>query len=254
MHVDWQGGWAPSFAEGEQRRFIRPRTADWHSYASGNTCRGYRFGSGDPILARVYNKTAERAKRSDEGYAAVLVARHGSTFDPGRDVWRLEFELHREALASLKLAKIAKLAPESDAEDADADIEAELSAEELPHVGTLPKLFAHLDAIFLHLSYHWLRLVVPSGGSVRSRWPLDPTWALLPHLGTASLGVRSGGCGVAAPTRCARRRTGRAVGGAQSTAQPHGGWRPCIARCRRRRGGSCIPAAAARKHGAAGGT
>jgi hypothetical protein len=89
------------------------------------------------------------------------------------DVWRLEFELHREAVTSLKLA------PESDAEDTEADIEAELSAEELPHVGTLPKLFAHLDAIFQHLSYHWLRLVTPSATQVRARWPLDPTWALL---------------------------------------------------------------------------
>jgi hypothetical protein len=89
------------------------------------------------------------------------------------DVWRLEFELHREAVTSLKLA------PESDAEDTDADIEAELSAEELPHVGTLPKLFAHLDAIFQHLSYHWLRLVMPSATQVRARWPLDPTWTLL---------------------------------------------------------------------------
>jgi 3-oxoacyl-ACP reductase-like protein len=85
----------------------------------------------------------------------------------------LEFELHREAVTSLKLA------PESDAEDTEADIEAELSAEELPHVGTLPKLYAHLDAIFQHLSYHWLRLVSPSATQVRARWPLDPTWALL---------------------------------------------------------------------------
>ncbi len=179
LHVDWQGGWAPSFAEGEQRRFIRPRTADWHPYISGNTCRGYRFGSGNPILARVYNKTAERAKRADEGYAALLTARNGDRFDPAKEVWRIELELHREALASLKLSKIVKLAPESDAEDEDADVEAELSAEELPHVGSLPRLFAHLDAIFQHLSSHWLRLVVPASGSVRSRWPLDPTWALL---------------------------------------------------------------------------
>ena len=48
------------------------------------------------------------------------------------DVWRLEFELHREAVTSLKLA------PESDAEDTDADIEAELSAEELPMSARCP--------------------------------------------------------------------------------------------------------------------
>jgi len=173
LHLDWQGGWAPSFADGEERRFIRPRNAQWHPYLVGNHCQGYRFGTGNPVMARIYDKTAERAKRADESYAALLAARNGDRFDRAKHVWRLEFELHREAVASLKLA------PESDAEDTDADIEAELSAEDLPHVGTLPKLFAHLDAIFQHLSYHWLRLVVPAAGTVRSRWPLDPTWVRL---------------------------------------------------------------------------
>jgi len=173
LHVDWQGGWAPSFADGEERRFIRPRNAHWHPYLVGNRCQGYRFGTGNPVMARIYDKTAERAKRADDGYAVLLAQRHGARYDPSRDVWRLEFELHREAIASLKLA------PESDAEDTEADVDAELSAEDLPHVGTLPKLFAHLGAIFAHLSYHWLRLVVPSSGAGRSRWPLDPTWATL---------------------------------------------------------------------------
>ena len=112
-------------------------------------------------------------RRSDDILLQERAAASGIPYDPEVDVWRLEFELHREAVTSLKLA------PESDAEDTDADIEAELSAEELPHVGTLPKLFAHLDAIFQHLSYHWLRLVTPSATQVRARWPLDPTWALL---------------------------------------------------------------------------
>ena len=86
------------------------------------------------------------------------------------DAWRLEFELQREAIASLKLA------PEWDVEDTDADIEAELLAEDVPNVGALPRLFAHLDAIFQRLSYHWLRLATPSETQVRSRRPLDPTW------------------------------------------------------------------------------
>jgi|GEM_PF-484750 len=176
LHIDWQGGFIPSYSAGEERRFIRPRRTLWHPFNEGNTCLGYRFGSGNPLMARIYNKTAERKKRHDESYG-VLLQKHttglGIPYDPELDVWRLEFELHREAIASFKLA------PESDAEDTEADIEAELSAEDLPNVGTLPKLFAHLDAIFQHLSYHWLRLVTPSATQVRARWPLDPTWALL---------------------------------------------------------------------------
>jgi hypothetical protein len=147
-------------------------------------------------MARIYNKTTECRRRHDESYATLLAARNGERFEPSLDVWRLEFELKREALSSLKLAA------ELDTEDADADIEAELSAEELPHVGTLPKLFAHLDAIFQHLSYHWLRLVQPARGRVRSRWPLDPTWQALraefaitaaaPQLDASSLAVVRG--------------------------------------------------------------
>jgi len=176
LHIDWQGGFVPTYSAGEERRFIRPRRTLWHPFNEGNTCQGYRFGSGKPLMARLYNKTAERKKRHDESYGVLLqerAAASGIPYDPTVDVWRLEFELHREAVASLKLA------PELDAEDTDADIEAELSAEDLPNVGTLPKLFAHLDAIFQHLSFYWLRLVTPSDIQVRARWPLDPTWALL---------------------------------------------------------------------------
>src|SRR5262245_11913512 len=176
LHIDWQGGFVPTYSAGEERRFIRPRRTLWHPFNEGNTCLGYRFGSGKPLMARLYNKTAERKKRHDESYGVLLqerAAANGMPYDPALDMWRLKFELHREAVTSLKLA------PESDAEDTDADIEAELSAEDLPNVGTLPKLFAHLDAIFQHLSYHWLRLVTPSATKVRARWPLDPTWTLL---------------------------------------------------------------------------
>jgi hypothetical protein len=173
LHIDWQGGFIPTFSEGEEWRFIRRRSLLWHPYIVGTTCQGYCFGSGDSLMVRNYNKTAE-CRRHDESYAALVAARNGEGFDPTRDVWRLEFELKREALASLKL--VAEL----DTEDSEADIEAELSAEELPHVGTLPKLFAHLDAVFQHLSYHhWLRLAQPSRGWVRSRWPLDSSWSLL---------------------------------------------------------------------------
>ncbi len=204
VHIDWQGGFTPRFAEGEVRRFIKPRRLHWHPYFEGTSCTGYRFGEGD-ILARVYNKTVQCQSRHDDSYTALLEARneevqralllalvaglagyatlafasaaYGRLYDPSQPVWRLEFQLRREGMTGYKL-----LAPEADTDDAEAleaEAEADVSAEDLPHIGTLPKLFAHLDALFQHLSYHWLRLVVPAKTKVRSRWPLDPTWVEL---------------------------------------------------------------------------
>jgi hypothetical protein len=180
LHIDWQGGFAPSFATGEVERFVKPRRVKWHPFFEGNRCTGYRFGSGTPILARIYNKSTECRARHDEGYFALLAARSPATFDPHCDVWRLEFQVRREGLTSFRLAP--DTADELDAEpseDLDAQIEAELSAEEVPHLGTFPKLFLHRDALFEHLTAHWLRLTTPARGTVRSRWPTDPTWETL---------------------------------------------------------------------------
>jgi hypothetical protein len=152
----------------------------WHPFFEGNRCTGYRFGSGTPILARLYNKSIERRARHDEGYFALLAARIPTAFDPNCDVWRLEFQVRREGLTSFRLSPATgdQLSEETN-EDLDTQIEAELSAEEVPHLATFPKLFAHRDALFQHLTAHWLRLTTPARGIVRSRWPTDPTWEAL---------------------------------------------------------------------------
>jgi hypothetical protein len=67
LHIDWQGGFAPTFDAGEVERFVKPRRVKWHPYFEGNRCTGYRFGSGDAILARLYDKSTERRTRHDEG-------------------------------------------------------------------------------------------------------------------------------------------------------------------------------------------
>jgi hypothetical protein len=61
-------------------------------------------------------------------------------------------------------------------EDPDEEIEAEMSAEELQHIGTLPRFFFRMEELFLHLTRHWLRLVKESEGANRCRWPMHPTW------------------------------------------------------------------------------
>jgi hypothetical protein len=181
LHMDWQGGFAPTFDAGKVVRFVKPRRVKWHPYFEGNRCTGYRFGAGGPILARLYNKSIERCARHDEGYFALLAARNPATFDPDCDVWRLEFQLRREVMKGYRLA------PELDGDgagegtsgDLDLAVAAELSAEELPRLATFPKLFAHADALFQHLTAHWLRLTTPGKGKVASRWPTDPTWEAL---------------------------------------------------------------------------
>jgi hypothetical protein len=88
-----------------------------------------------------------------------------------------------------------KLYAQPDADDEDAELAAELSAEELEHVGTPPRFFARMRGRFLHLTQHWLRLVVGAGSANRSRWPMDPTWmaprAQFPSSNSASGSSRS---------------------------------------------------------------
>jgi hypothetical protein len=175
LHADWQGGWVPSPAdilEDSPRRFIKPARVQSHSFIDGTTFTGFVFGSGS-VLARIYKKSYQARQKLDDSYFALLAERNPETFDPTQDVWRLEFQLRREGVKGFKLYR------DPDSGDDEAAIEAELSAEELQHIGTLPRYFTHQEALWRHLSSHWLRLVLPDGQANRSRWPTDPTWALL---------------------------------------------------------------------------
>jgi hypothetical protein len=178
LHIDWQGGFAPTFDTGEVDRFVKPRRVQWHPFFEGRRCTGYRFGAGNPILARLYNKSTERRARHDEGYFALLAARDPLAFDPNEDVWRLEFQVRREGMTSFHLAPDTS-DERASTEDLDAQIEAELSAEEIPHLATFPKLVEHQETLFQHLTEHWLRLTTPGRGKIPSRWPTDPTWEAL---------------------------------------------------------------------------
>jgi hypothetical protein len=174
IHIDWQGGYVPTLsgASEELRHFIRPGKTKWAFHGQGHYPTGYSFGRGH-IQARLYNKTRETAERSDDAYTALLAAHNGEVFDPQRDVWRLEFQLRREGAKGFKLYAL----PEE--EDDEAEIEAELAAEDLQHIGTLPRFFARVAELFQYLTQHWLRLVEDNGSANRSRWPLHPTWAQL---------------------------------------------------------------------------
>jgi hypothetical protein len=177
LHVDWQGGYAPTLDGGsrELRAFIRPGKTKWGFYGQGLHPTGYTFGRGH-VQARIYNKSLETREKANDAYAVLLAARNSAAFDPTLEVWRLEFQLRREGVKGFRL-----YAP-PEADDDEAEIEAEIEAEELQHLGTLPRFFARLEEVFLYLTQHWLRLVVLDEGLAvtnRSRLPLHPTWAAL---------------------------------------------------------------------------
>jgi hypothetical protein len=174
IHVDYQGGYTPSLSNvsEELRCFIRPGKTKGALYFQGSHPTGYAFGKGH-MQARLYNKTLETKEKANDSYAALLLAKNGDSHDPEQDVWRLEFQLRREGAKGFKLYA----PPEED--DDEAEIEAELAAEELQHIGTLPRFFARMNELFLILTQHWLRLVEDNGSANRSRWPTHPTWLAL---------------------------------------------------------------------------
>jgi hypothetical protein len=137
-------------------------------YFQGGAATGIQFGRSQ-VVARLYNKTLETKEKGNEAYAELLAARCGAAFNPEQDVWRLEFELKREGAKGFRL-----YAPPEE-EDPEEEIEAEMSGEELQHIGTLPRFFSRMEELFLHLTRHWLRLVGDSNDANRSRWPMHPT-------------------------------------------------------------------------------
>jgi hypothetical protein len=182
VHIDYQGGYAPSLGHvsEELRCFIRPGKTKGALYFQGSRPTGYAFGKGH-VQARLYNKTLETKEKANDSYAALLLAKNGDGYDPELDVWRLEFQLRREGAKGFKL-----YAPPEENDD-EAEIEAELAAEELQHVGTLPRFFARMNELVLFLTQHWLRLVEDNGSANRSRWPTHRTWlALREHFATVA--------------------------------------------------------------------
>jgi hypothetical protein len=67
VHIDCQGGYAPSLAyvAGELRCFIRPGTTKGALYFQGSRPTGYAFGTGH-VQARLYNKTLETKEKGND--------------------------------------------------------------------------------------------------------------------------------------------------------------------------------------------
>jgi hypothetical protein len=102
LFIDWQGGWHPAYAEGDERHFVKRSHADVNRRSTDGQVTGYEIGSG-VVRARIYNKTVQTNKAHIEWHAALLAACNGAQYDPTVDVWRLEFQLRREGIKGFKL-------------------------------------------------------------------------------------------------------------------------------------------------------
>jgi len=172
LHVDWQGGWQPTYATGEDRLFLKPGRVKWKPEMEGNTCTGYVFGR-DQVMARIYNKTLQTEGKHLDWYHELLVAHNGTAYDPEQTVWRLEYQLKRDGMKSFKLYA------EPEVDDDDEVIAAEMAGEDLPHVASVRKALHWAAHIWDYLSSRWLRLVAPTDDANRARWPVHPTWQAL---------------------------------------------------------------------------
>jgi hypothetical protein len=172
LYVDWQGGWHPSFETGDERQFVKRVHAEVVRRSADGQVTGYEIGMG-AVRARIYDKTRQMQKGHSEWYAALLGERNGARYDPASHLWRLEFQLRREGMKGFRLYARPEMS------DPDEVLDAELEAEDLPHLHSVRKALHWAGHIWAYLTKRWLRLVLPTSDPNRGRWPEHPTWAAL---------------------------------------------------------------------------
>jgi hypothetical protein len=107
----------------------------------------------------------EIEKTKQEWYPTLRAERNGTRFSPVLELWRLEFPLRREGVKGFRLYARPEMG------DPDAVIDAELEAEDLPHLHAIAikKALHRTGKLFAYLTKGWLRLVVPTEDPNRGR-------------------------------------------------------------------------------------
>jgi hypothetical protein len=172
LFLDWQGGWHPTFEANDEQAFIKRVHAEVGRYSVNGNVNGYEIGK-STVRGRIYNKTVQAKKKHVEWYPALLQERNGTRFDPDQDLWRLEFQLRREGIKGFRLYAKPEMS------DPDEVIDAELEAEDLPHIHSVRKALHWAGRIWEYLTKRWLRLTIPTDDHNRGRWPEHPTWTAL---------------------------------------------------------------------------
>jgi hypothetical protein len=147
LYADVQG-WAFELADmerfaarGRYRRTHAPADGPTNSvFMSGRRVTSFRFGR-DALVARVYDKTAEIARRGQSWLPDLWGER-----DESKPVWRVEFQLRRAVISEFGLT----------------------GADEV---------LASVQDIWEHCAGEWLTLRERRPNRQRARWPVDASWA-----------------------------------------------------------------------------
>ena len=122
------------------------RAALVNAYAIDGKFSGWTIGAGGIVSARLYDKRLE-IETSGKYYLLDLWRKAG--WDGSQPVWRLEFQLKREALTQRGLSDL----------------------------GTAMN---NLNGLWSYATTEWLRLTLPyPEDKTRSRWPIHPLWGCL---------------------------------------------------------------------------
>lgn len=157
LAVDFQG-WVPS--PGHAASLVT-RAATRSDHFVRRRFTGSMFGYG-AVAARLYDKTAELKVSGKRWFREVWAQAPG--YDPREPVWRLEFQLRREALRSIRVRSGDK---------ASAHVT----------IDTWPDILRHACALWRHLASRWLAFRLPRTKHTRQR--LAPEWSALVEGGFA---------------------------------------------------------------------
>jgi len=162
LAVDWQPGkreWLPALRDLD--RFVTKaahRRADggFQAHKVRERFTGFTFGR-TPLLVRIYDKQ-EEIKASDKAWFRTAVWPRCPDFDPDAPVWRVEAQISRKSLKTMRFG-------ESEQAVCDAD-----------------QVLAVAPSIWSHVLGRWLRLTRRGRDTNRSRWRTVKAWRLLQEV------------------------------------------------------------------------
>lgn len=150
--ADWQG-WVPEGALVDSWVTRARRDAAYRQHREHS---GWSWGGGGAIYGRCYDKTLEIAGTEKADWFPQVWAK-SEAYLRIEPVWRMEFQVRREALRELAPLGF----------DADGLLKTWAGARE------------RLGDLFSTLADGWLSLRVPGSATRRSRWLVDPRWEAL---------------------------------------------------------------------------